>query len=278
MKLYEYNSIIKVISSTENVCLADVIAKFPEVPSRTLCSIFSQEYQRKVKRIHAKHHVPDKMDEYYYRYIEESQHQTEKHVILHLAQMTGLSPALMARIILERHLMYTKYNGQSPPKSIVTQLLKDTSRLDDARLALEIDLCTMTDDVYGPVVDTLKHSIGHEKEEFLRRKLEELGFPYQDEDQLRSKGYDKTPDIKLQVPVAIGGCVVNWIESKASFGDPECHDAYLKDQFWSYWNRFGSGLVIYWFGFVEELDVHREKGILVMDHFPEDFVSLTVGP
>lgn len=41
--------------------------------------------------------------------------------------------------------------------------------------------------------------------------------------------------------------------------------------------RFGAGLVIYWFGFVEELDVHREKGILVMDRFPEDFVSLVVG-
>ena len=32
--------------------------------------------------------------------------------------------------------------------------------------------------------------------------------------------------------------------------------------------------MIYWFGFIEELDIHREKGIVLMDHFPEKIVQM----
>ena len=60
---------------------------------------------------------------------------------------------------------------------------------------------------------------------------------FQDENELRKLGYDKTPDLKLEIPVYIKGQVVCWIESKASFGCPEAHKIYLNEQYYSYWNR-----------------------------------------
>jgi len=39
-------------------------------------------------------------------------------------------------------------------------------------------------------------------------------------------------------------------------------------------SRFGSGLVIYWFGFIDELDVSCDKGIMLMDRFPQDIVTI----
>jgi len=38
--------------------------------------------------------------------------------------------------------------------------------------------------------------------------------------------------------------------------------------------RFGSGLVIYWFGFIDELDINCDKGIMLMDQFPSDIVTI----
>ena len=36
--------------------------------------------------------------------------------------------------------------------------------------------------------------------------------------------------------------------------------------------RFGSGMVIYWFGFVSNLDSNRSAGIMLSDSFPTTFV------
>ena len=38
--------------------------------------------------------------------------------------------------------------------------------------------------------------------------------------------------------------------------------------------RFGPGLVIYWYGFIQELDCNRERGILLHACFPTDIVTL----
>lgn len=97
---------------------------------------------------------------------------------------------------------------------------------------------------------------------------------FRNENQLRSRGYDKTPDVKLEVPIAVNGFVINWIESKARFGSTEIHQKNLKEQFLSYWNRFGPGLVIYWYGFLDTLHQHSGKKFIIMDHFPQEITYM----
>jgi hypothetical protein len=108
----------------------------------------------------------------------------------------------------------------------------------------------------------------------LERYLIERNIPYYNESYLRTKGYDKTPDCKLEIPIAVNGFVVNWIESKARFGSPVIHKKYIKAQFLSYWNRFGPGLVIYWFGYLENIIQASESRFIVMDHFPDNITYM----
>ncbi len=103
----------------------------------------------------------------------------------------------------------------------------------------------------------------------------EKGIPFLDESQLRSQGYDKTPDVKLEMPCVLGRRqVITWIESKALFADKLSHDTYLRDQYWTYHDRFGPGLVIYWFGFVDSIDQNIDQKILISSDFPENIQTM----
>ncbi|KAM9067332.1 CDAN1-interacting nuclease 1 isoform 2-T2 [Sarcophilus harrisii] len=291
--------------------------RFPSQSQSTLLSIFSQEYQKHIKRTHAKHHTVEAIETYYQRYLSGVVKDGTAPVLLELANEVDYAPSLMARIILERFLQEQE---ESPPsKSIINSMLRDPSQIPDGVLANQVYQCIVNDCCYGPLVGCIKHAIGHEHEVLLRDLLLERNLSFLDEDQLRAKGYDKTPDFILEVPVALEGHIIHWIESKASFGDECSHQAYLHDQFWSYWNsadsteletclsekttlfpvccrsscfqasstslklcfiqditsqRFGPGLVIYWYGFIKELDCNRERGILLKDCFPTDLVTL----
>ncbi|KAL4237423.1 hypothetical protein ACF0H5_002140 [Mactra antiquata] len=274
MKLCMYEEILRLMHQYKTRDSLPLIAeKFPCVSLNALGSIFSQDYQKKMRKTHYIHYSPTAVAKYYERFTE-GLHNGEKNILITLSEELDLSPALLGRIVLEKHLSNTKYLGEAPPKSIVSQLMKEPSMIDDPLLATEIHGCIIADDHYGPLSDSIKHSIGHEYEFKLNNTLDRLGIAYIGEDQMRMKGYDKTPDVKLEVPIAVDGYVVNWIESKASFGDEHSHKTYLKDQFWSYWNRFGSGMVIYWFGFIDELDTNQDKGIILRDKFPEHVVKM----
>ena len=123
--------------------------------------------------------------------------------------------------------------------------------------------------------------LGLEHEMLLEKLLSDLGVPFWTETDLRAHGYFKTPDVWLQVPVAVldrqapGGPswkLVHWIDSKATFGDDRIHGKQLEEQYSAYVNRYGPGLVIYWFGC---LDCLGQGDVMVLDGFPPSGEILT---
>ncbi|XP_063804123.1 CDAN1-interacting nuclease 1 isoform X2 [Pseudophryne corroboree] len=242
----KYDEIARFITTLKpsRQCMRQLKERFPRQSQSTLLSIFSQEYQKLTKRTHARHHAPDTIETYYSRYLNGVAVDPAAPVLLNLANEVDFSPALIARIVLERFLQ--DQDSPPPTKPVLNSMLREPSLIPDPVLANQVHQCIINDCCNGPLVDCIKHSIGYEHEVLLREKLLERNLAFLDEDQLRIKGYDKTPDFILEVPVAVDGHVIHWIESKASFGDESSHRMYLQDQFWSYWNRrFQSSKPVY---------------------------------
>jgi len=244
-----------------------IMKKDPRLASYdTLMSIHSQKYQEFTRKTLHKHRKPQVMSKYFERY-------THGESILKISEQVSVSPCLLARIILQCYLSPTV--SEERMKSEVSKRIKDPSLIEDERLRKEVVLCIEKDDNYSPLVEKIRRTIGLEHEHLLQRKLVDLSVPFMNEEDLRNVGYPKTPDVKLQIPFAVDGFVINWVESKASF----CDDyglQFAKEQFLGYVNRYGSGMVIYWFGYIEELNVMKEEGIILLDHFPSDIVFLEI--
>ncbi|XP_071962826.1 CDAN1-interacting nuclease 1-like isoform X2 [Antedon mediterranea] len=276
MKQGEYAAIADMLKQprTSEDAINSTLKAFPNLNYKTAVAIYSQIVQRKVKSSLHKHQKAEMVKCYYEEYVVNSKKDPCGPVMLNLAMKVDLPPALFARMILEQHLINSDDNeDENVSKLQVNQLLKDTHLIQDPVLSFQVQQAVLNDMTYGPIVESIKHSVGNEYEFLLKSHLKKNNISFIREEEMRSKGYDKTPDIKLQIPIAMDGYIINWIESKASFGDKVSQANYLKDQFWSYVNRFGSGLVIYWFGYIEELDVHRDRGIALAQHFPNSLVT-----
>ena len=114
-------------------------------------------------------------------------------------------------------------------KNEVNKIIRDPTLIDDVRLRHQVMDCIVADDNYSPLVEKIRHNTGIEYEYILIEKLKTMKIPFLTEEHLRAKGYPKTPDVKLDIPIYINdNFPINWIESKASFGDEYNHANYAK--------------------------------------------------
>nr|CAB3226525.1 uncharacterized protein C15orf41 homolog [Phallusia mammillata] len=281
MKQIDYISIDSFISTHPSplfqTVVEDVQSKFGHLTSKdALLSICLANHQNHVKKTYASRSSDEMVEKYFKIYTEivekDPNAPLQNSVMLNLSNQFDVPPALMARLLLKKKFTVDFDNDSNiHVKEEVSRLIKNPQLIEDKRLCFEVSQCIIFDAGYGPLTDTIRHLVGIEFEDILVQNVKQLDIPYQDETELRRLGFDKTPDVKLEVPIAVNGQPVCWIESKASFGTPDSHKQYLHDQYYSYLNRFGPGLVIYWFGFVEELSYELiPKGIIMMDQFPPE--------
>lgn len=280
MKRTVYDDVVNFIHAQRwhfDNCLLALERAFPQEHPRTLRSILGQEYQKVIKKRFPVYNTPHKKAEIYREYRSLIKLQSERDPIGKLCTKLHFSPFLTARIILEEHIKAQPHlyldEGASVTKYLVNQLAKNPNLVLDPELATHIKWSIHADPLYGPVVEGIKQAVGIEHEIRLQRELRELDLDFEDENYFRKVGCDKTPDVKLVVPFSVGPNIVNWVESKALFGDHESHATYMKNQLYSYWNRFGPGMVIYWFGFVDDLNTKKHQGILVCDNLPLKNIS-----
>jgi len=158
----------------------------------------------------------------------------------------------------------------------VANVLEYPSLIEDATLREELLACIAMDPFCAHHLEQLKECMGREYEELLIAKLSAKRMCFETEAELRSKGKPKTPDILFLIPMATMHCnhpakglvVINWIDSKAMFADQETLSEHL-EQLRGYSNRYGRGLVIYWHGFVEEIEASDD--FIIANTLPEEW-------
>lgn len=192
--------------------------------------------------------------------------------IVGLAAEVEIPPTELVRWILPHIDLAAHASSSVKVKDIVVQ----PSLVANAPLRRQILRAVGSDPIRSPAFDDARRLVGLEYEHRLQRMLRARGIPFRSEEELQREGAAKTPDVELPVPIDVGGRAVNWIDSKACFGD---ESAFLEHapQFQAYINRFGPGMVIYWFG-MSGLDVGDDRALVLSAGFPDNVRTMSSPP
>jgi len=140
--------------------------------------------------------------------------------------------------------------------------IRDPNTCHDRRLKKELKQVADEDMIYSPRGAQVQTERGQWGEKLLQDWLDKRGIVYRTEADLRAT-HTKTPDCLLDKPIKIDGVKIHWIESKASFGDEIELKKNVRRQLKPYTDLFGTGAVVYWFGYVEGIE--PPDGITLLD-------------
>lgn len=168
--------------------------------------------------------------------------------LFEIAASVDFSPCMLARVLLEAQYGWSKTtisnffkaamadDAETASDGKATNTMgKETSNWrglgerEFTQLLCEVRECIDRDVYCSPFADRIRHTMGVEYEYLLLETLRNRQLVYESEDVLRERGLSKTPDVRLLLPFGVRDQhgdlrVVNWIDSKAMFGDRHTHE------------------------------------------------------
>ncbi|MFP4655018.1 MAG: C15orf41 family protein [Methanohalobium sp.] len=233
MEKKRYQHIYESIDIFDDV--EELAEKFME-PVGVISSILSQKTVSKVKK------TQPRVQKNIHKHLKEWE---KGYTIQEIAKRNKLPESLMATILL-KEMGYSK-----------KQIFSNPDTLSKPRLKKEIKEVIESDYHYSPKAHKMQSIRGQMGEDIIEKWLIHNKLDYYTEDDLRDYGHTKTPDFVLNDTLIIEGLDIQWIESKALFGDEREHKHYFKKQFKQYEEKFGQGMVVYWYGFLENIDLQN---------------------
>ncbi len=247
MEASEYHELYKRLDSSN----IQSLSKYYRIQEAVLTIILHQKIVRDVRR----HSQEIKKNSHMIKNLWENGEE-----ILSISKKLNFPPTLIASILLKEFGFSDKGRKRA---------LKDPSNINDLRLRSEVVAALKEDEIYSPSAHRIQFARGKLGESIISNWLIERRIAFKPEAASRGTGI-KTPDFVIEDTMTIDDRSVNWIESKASFGDEELHKYYIKKQYSSCLNMFGEGMIIYWYGFIKIIE-EIEPRLFIVDHnfFPE---------
>jgi hypothetical protein len=241
----DYDRIYDQLKSREDI---GRISKEEGVEEELLLIILSQKLVRDTKREYyaVKKKAPSLLGEWMHgrRFVE-------------LAREHNFSPVLTASLMLQ-------HTGVS--KKQFRNYINNPEMIPDKRLRVELTEAIREELIYSPDGTRIQRERGKDVEMLVKKWLDRRKVKYMTEKDAKKGNYTKTPDFKLESPLKHAGKWLNWIECKASFGDQSEYKRDYGKQLSHYVSLFGVGMVVYWYGYIEDMPNHLlDDNVVITD-------------